>query len=127
MATQAISFVYGPSYHDAGPVLSIHILSSIFVFLGVASSQYLIAEGLQIVSMQRTIFGLVLNILLNIIMIPRHGVVGASVATLISQAGAAFLFDLLQKRTRPMFAMKIKSLNILRFIKFLTKSHLAST
>jgi PST family polysaccharide transporter len=40
-----IIFLFGQDYADAGPILSIHIWASIFVFLGVASTQWFIAEG----------------------------------------------------------------------------------
>ena len=40
-----IHLAYSGKYDGAGPMLSIHIWSGIFVFLGMASSQYLIAEG----------------------------------------------------------------------------------
>ena len=42
----AIVFLYGQSYVDAAFILSIHIWTGVFVFLGVLSSKYLIIENL---------------------------------------------------------------------------------
>ena len=62
----------------------IQIWSVIFVFLGVASSKWFIAEGLQKYSFYRTLAGAVLNVILNFILIPLYGIYGAAIATLVS-------------------------------------------
>jgi O-antigen/teichoic acid export membrane protein len=82
--------IYGNQYNGAGPMLSIHIWSGIFVFLGSASSQYLLAEGYTRISFQRTAAGAVINILLNLWLIPLYGGIGASIATLIACFTTAF-------------------------------------
>ncbi len=85
-----ISILYGKGFDGAGQILMIYILSGIPTFLGVATSQYLMAEGLTSLSLYRTLMGLTVNILLNIILIPKWGAVGASIATLISYSLATF-------------------------------------
>lgn len=110
-----VVLLYGPAYAEAGTVLAIHIWASIFVFLGVASGQWFIAENRQILSFQRTMIGAAINIFLNYIFIPRFGPVGAAVATVAAQVTAAWLFDAIQSITRDMFFMKAKSMNPLRF------------
>jgi O-antigen/teichoic acid export membrane protein len=62
----------------------------LFVALGVASSQYLIIEGLTQVSLQRTAIGAVVNVVLNVLWIPDYGAIGAAWATLISYGIATF-------------------------------------
>ena len=115
MSTPIVNALFGPAYSEAGPVLAIHIWASVFVFLGVASGQWFIAENRQILTFQRTLLGAVVNVILNFILIPHYGPIGASVATVIAYAVAAFLSDLLQKETRQMFMMKMSSMNILKF------------
>lgn len=112
-----VEILYGKSYADSAALLAIHIWASVFVCLGVASSQNLLAENRQIISMQRTFAGLAVNILLNLLLIPSYGAMGAAVATVISQAMAAFVFDLLQKETRVLFRMKLRSLLLINFLK----------
>ena len=76
--------LYGQEFSGTAAVLSIHLWSSIAVFLGVASSQYLLIEGLQKYAMYRTLIGLFINIFLNVLLIPGMGAKGAALATLIS-------------------------------------------
>ena len=111
-----ITFLFGEAYLASADVLTIHIWSGAFVALGIASSNWLISEDLQKLSMLRTSLGAVVNIILNFILIPSYGIVGAAFTTLISQITAAFIFDLFYKRTRGNFLMKLKSLLFLNII-----------
>ncbi|QQL48888.1 flippase [Mucilaginibacter ginkgonis] len=89
-ASPLIYKLYKPEYAYAAPVLSVHIWSGVFVFLGVASSQYLIAENLNKLTFIRTGFGAVVNIVLNLMLIPKMGMMGAAIATLVAYASATF-------------------------------------
>lgn len=112
-SSDAVSFLFGERYGQASVVLAIHIWASIFVFLGVASTQWLIAEGLQVLAMRRTFLGLFVNIAFNFILIPMYGVIGAAIATVVSQATVAFLSDPFNRETRILFIMKLKALNFI--------------
>lgn len=114
-----VTIFFGHQYAAAGPVLAIHVWAAIFVFLGVASGQWFIAEKRQILSLQRTGLGAVVNVGLNLLLIPDFGPVGAATATVISQATASWLFDVIQPVTRRMFVMKAKSLNPVRYAKMI--------
>jgi len=118
-ATPVVVLLFGEPYAAAGAVLAIHIWASIFVFLGVASGKWLLAENHQLLSMQRTVLGTIANIGLNLMFIPSHGVIGAAIATVVSQALAAWLFDPLQSVTRPMFFMKLAAMNPIRMSLYL--------
>lgn len=117
LSTRFVTLLYGEAYADAGLVLAIHIWASVFVFLGVASSRWLVAENLQLLSLQRTALGAVTNVALNYVLIPDHGPAGAAAATVISYAIAALFADVLQARTRPAFRMKLRALNVFGSIK----------
>lgn len=109
LGTNIIHLLYGDAFQGAGQMLSIHIWSGIFVFLGSASSQYLLAEGYTMISFQRTALGAVVNILLNLWLIPIYGGVGASIATLIACFISAF-YLLFVPKTRQQGVMMLKSL-----------------
>ncbi|RZL31505.1 MAG: flippase, partial [Pedobacter sp.] len=96
-------------YDGAGPMLSIHIWSGIFVFLGTASSQYLVAEGFTKISFYRTAAGAIINIGLNLWLIPLYAGVGASLATLVACFVSTFYLLLIPK-TRQQGIMMLKSL-----------------
>jgi PST family polysaccharide transporter len=85
-----VSILYGAEFKEAAPVLAIHLWASIAVFLGVASSQYLLVEQLQKISFYRTLIGVICNIALNLILIPRLGATGAAIATVLSYFIATF-------------------------------------
>lgn len=105
-----IYFLYGAQFSEAGGVLMVHIWSAVFVFLGVASSKWFVAEGLQRYSFYRTLFGAILNIGLNLVLIPQYGIYGAAIATLVSQTVASYLFNVINKKSRITFVLQSKAL-----------------
>jgi O-antigen/teichoic acid export membrane protein len=107
--------LYNPEYAYAAPVLAVHIWSGVFVFLGVASGQYLIAENFVKISFIRTACGAVVNIALNLILIPKMGMMGAAISTLIAYATATF-FVLFIPKLRQQGIMMIKSLFLITTI-----------
>ncbi|WP_110827753.1 flippase [Pedobacter nutrimenti] len=118
--TDIIHLLYGNRFEGAGSMLSIHIWSGIFVFLGSASSQYLLAENFTMISFQRTAIGALINIGLNFWLIPLYGGVGASVATLIACIISTFYIILIPK-TRQQGIMMLKSLFLVSAIQKLAR------
>ena len=111
-----IDILYGDQYKDAAIILAIHIWTSIFVFLGVGSSNFFIIENLQIKTFIRTAMGAVINIILNLILIPKFLAIGAAVATLISH-----VFDLLSRKTYVLFKMKSRTFFGITYLQRLLK------
>lgn len=101
--------LYKPEYAEGAGILSIHIWAGVFVFLGSASGQYLIAEGYLKLSLVRTALGATINILLNLWWIPLYGIKGAAYATLIAYAGATF-FIFLSPKTKKQGFMMLRSI-----------------
>lgn len=108
-----INLLFGNGYAEAGTVLAIHIWASLFVFSGVATAPYFIAEGLTHLSMYRTIIGGITNVILNLFLIPAYSGVGAAIATVISYAVGSFLANGINPRTRKIFILQLKSLLLL--------------
>ena len=102
--------LYGKMYEPASQVLMIHIWTGVFVSLGVASGSWYVAENLVLLSFYRTLLGCIVNIILNVFLIPHYGIIGAAVASLIAQVFAALMFDVVNRVTRRLFYMKLKSL-----------------
>lgn len=105
-----ISILFGKAYIEAGKVLMINIWASIFVFLGVSFSKYLLAENLTKIAFQRTFIGAISNVLLNLWLIPYYGVSGAAIATLLAQFIANFGYDIFDKRLHQQLVMKTKAI-----------------
>lgn len=110
LSNPIVKLLYGVQYNDAAEVLMVHIWAAIFVFLGCASSRWLLAENLQIFSLFNTGIGAITNIALNYFLIKIWGIVGAAWATLLSYSVSAYLSLLFWKQTRRNFIMLSKSL-----------------
>lgn len=120
-AAPLIYKLYKPEYAYAAPALAVHIWSGIFVFLGAASTQYLITENFNKLTFWRTGFGAMVNIVLNIVLIPKMGMMGAAIATLAAYASST-LFIIFIPKTRSQGIMMLKSLLFLSTInKFINK------
>jgi polysaccharide transporter, PST family len=110
LSEKLISTLYGDSFSEAGLVLAIHIWSAVFVFLGTAQGPWNISEGLQKLSLTRGLLGGIINIVLNIILIPSYGAIGASIATLVSYAVSNYFSNLFNPRTIIIFKMQTKAI-----------------
>ena len=110
MSKFLITMLYGSLYKPAGIILAIHIWAAVFVFLGVGMSPWIINEGLVRFSLVQTVCGAVINVALNVILIPKYGGVGAAISTLISQFLASFVSNLTLPRLRVIFWMQMKAL-----------------
>ena len=117
LSDSVINFIYGTDYLEANSVLSIHIWSSLFVFVGIISTRWLVIENLQRYTFVRSVIGVVVNIGLNFALIPKFGISGAAIATLISQIFASYLSYLFSSNTFIAFKMISKSLLMLNLFK----------
>lgn len=110
VAKPLILMLFGDNYLESGTILAIHIWASVFVFTGVATSGWFIAENLTYLSLYRTLSGAIVNILLNIFLIPLYGGIGAAIATVIAQAVASLITNGINPKTRKLFRLQIRSL-----------------
>ena len=110
LADKIVHILLGDAFAPAGPVLGTYAWSGVCVFLVTASSRWYIIEGYETAIMLRASFGAVFNVFLNLVLIPAHGIMGAAIATLVSYAFMAFLYDLVDRRGHPSFRLKCKSL-----------------
>jgi len=124
--TFASKFVYHiaysrhPEFWSGAPVLAVHVWAGVFVFLGSASGQYLIAEGYTKISMLRTGVGAIVNIVLNIFWLPRYGILGAAYATLAAY-GIATFFILFIPKTREQGLLMLRSLFLISLFQKISK------
>ena len=111
-----IKIIFGNEFMPASTVLTIYIWAGVGTFLGVASSQYLISENLTKLSFYRTLIGMIVNVLLNIFLIPIYGINGAAFATLVSYTLATFSIGI-SKVTFEQMIMMIKSVFLINLVK----------
>lgn len=114
MSGNLINLLYGYEYREAGSILAIHIWSALFVFTGVGTSAWFIAEGLTYLSFRKTLLGAITNVILNLFLIPTYSGDGAAVATVISYSIAAFFSNAFSKQTRGLFYIQLKSFLLIK-------------
>jgi PST family polysaccharide transporter len=110
-----IRVLYSNSYSGAAPVLAVHVWASVFVFLGTAQTPWNISKGLLKLSLCWTTVGAVINIAMNLYLIPRYSAMGAAISTVVSYAIAGVFANAISPRTRPIFYMQMKSFIPWRF------------
>lgn len=79
-----VRLLFGAAYHETALILAIQILGLVFVAQGVATEYWWIARGRLVVSMKRTLAGALANVLLNLLLIPPFGAVGAAIASVLT-------------------------------------------
>ncbi|MBP0014258.1 MAG: flippase [Roseofilum sp. SBFL] len=110
LAKPMITLMYGPNYAASGSVLAIHIWATVFVSLGIAKSVWIVTEGLTHLALVSTSCGAVINILLNLVLIPRYQEVGAAIATVISYGCADYLVYITYPRFQQIGRLMTKAL-----------------
>lgn len=101
---------FGTSYLDAAAALGILAWSVLIVQMGIVGMPWLMLEGLSWYPFIRNAMGIAMNVVLNLVLVPRYGVKGAAVATLISQTFASYLVDAFSSKSRPLFILKSRAL-----------------
>lgn len=92
IASPLISVVFGASYAGSVMTFKILLLTLLFVFPGTLFAEVLIAQNKQKVFLFTGITGALLNIIFDIMLIPKYGIEGSAVATVIAQAVVNILF-----------------------------------
>ncbi len=100
LAKPIMRILYGEAFLPGAIVLQIYIWAGIGTSLTYLVNQIFISERNQFAVLMSSLFAMVLNVVLNLLLIPHYGIAGSAFATLISYFGnsvAIFLFP----KTRP--------------------------
>lgn len=92
-----IGFMYGKDYIDAAPIMSLYVVSGIFVSLWHARGITCNITGRTSLTLYCTVIGMVANVVLNFIFITRIGLYGAAFATIVAQMLSSWLGSFLYK------------------------------
>lgn len=125
-----IGILFGIQFEQSSLYFCIHVSAFLFIFLGVAREKHLVAIGLTRFSMLATILGLLTNIGLNLILIPRFGGVGAALATVFSHAVSGVFSSFLYIKTREVGRLQLAACLSpfpIKFLSDLWKSHSSSS
>jgi O-antigen/teichoic acid export membrane protein len=114
-ASEIIQVLFSSSYADAGPLAAVMVWAMVFSSLGAARNLLVIVKNWTRVNLLSVFLGGLLNIILNLFLIPVYGSMGAVIATLISYwfavHGSCFFFKSLRPTgwmmTKAMFYPKV--------------------
>ena len=106
----AVVLIFGEPYARSGTMLAILTWAGVFYFLREALGRWFITENLLVFSFISNGIGAVVNVALNLVLIPRWGGIGAAIATVISYAAAGYFACFITPRTREAAWMMSKAL-----------------
>ena len=110
LAGPVIRLLYGDAFSAGGIILAILIWSSPFAFMRELYGKWLVSEELTKFFMLAHGSGAVINVLLNLYLIPRFAGTGAAIATLASYMVGGYLICFVHPRTRIAGIMMTKAL-----------------
>ena len=89
------------------PALSLIVWYTSFSYFGAINSVFMVAEGTNKWVPVNSLVGAVTNVILNFLLIPPLGIVGAALASLLTQFVANFLMMLINPRLRKGFRLMV--------------------
>lgn len=101
LARPIVAVLYGDAYLAAVPPLRIVVWYTVFSYLGVARNAWVVCENKQRYLTYLYFGAAVVNVLLNLAMIPRWGTSGAAWASLLTQVATTVVLPLLIPALRP--------------------------
>jgi PST family polysaccharide transporter len=105
-----IVMIFGQTYESGSGVLMIQIWTGLFCFFGYVKSLWIINEGRTKYDLVEKSSGAIINILLNLFLIPLYRETGAAIATLISYGFADYFMCLLYPPARRLGWVMTKAL-----------------
>lgn len=101
LAPFIIHTIYGSSFIGSIIILQIYVWASVGTFLSILVDNYLVTENYRKMIIFKSFIPMVVNVLLNLLWIPRYGIVGSAYATLISYSlGPISLLFFKETRTK---------------------------
>jgi len=106
-----IKLFYGVAYIEAAPTLAVLVWYTTFSYLGAVRNIWILAENKQKYLWIINMSGAGMNIVVNALLIPHIGILGAAVASLVTQLFTNVVIGFIMKPIRGNNALMIKSLN----------------
>lgn len=119
-----ISLLYGTAYNAAIPVLQIIVWYTTFSYYGGAKDVWILAKEKQKYLVYIYLFGAIANVVLNALLIPAMGTIGAAMASLITQIFSNVVMMIIIKPLRRNNRILLNAINpktLVETIKNLTK------
>lgn len=117
LAGPLVPLLYGSEYAPSGSILAVLSLSLIFTFFGLAQSTWEVAEGYTQFGLWKRLAGALVNVLLNLWLLPIYGGLGAAVATVFSYAVAGSLANVFHRQSWRVIELQISALLLVKHLR----------
>lgn len=114
-----IDWAYGLEYSESYSAFVINVWSIIFTLQMSLVTNWLVNLNLQKYQLYHNLLALSVNVILNIILIPKYGIVGAAASTIFTKMSIVWVSPMFYSSIRETSIMSMKSLNpylLYRFI-----------
>jgi O-antigen/teichoic acid export membrane protein len=105
-----ISWTFGSKYLLAVPVLQILSWKAVGIALASASGQLIVIERLQKYAFIRNFIGVVICVGLNLIFIPKFGIIGSAIVTIVTATFTGFLANIFIPPYHSIMKMQLKAI-----------------
>lgn len=106
-----VQIIYGSAYIDAAGILRIGVWMIVFSYMGTVRNIWILAQRYQALLLPINLSGAVVNVLLNLLLIPRMGGHGAALASLATQFFSNFILGFLIRPLRSNNVLLLRGLN----------------
>jgi len=112
-----VKFLFGSAYASGGPVLAVLAFAGIFTYMGVARTAFLVTMNWSKTHLAAVSTSCLLNVALNLVLIPKYGALGAAIASTIAYWFAVHGFCLFYKPLHPTASMLTRAMLYPKFWK----------
>ena len=113
-----IKILYSDDFAESSNVLKVVVWYTTFAYMGLVRNIWILAEGKQKYLWIINLSGAVLNVGLNALLIPLMGIIGAAIASLITQFFANVLIGFIIRPIKGNNILMFKALNPLTILRF---------
>lgn len=110
LAGPVINAVFGAGYERSVDIFYLHAWSCVAIAMNAARHRWLATVGLQRYAPAVTVFGLAINVAMNLVLIPAMGAVGAAIATVASYFISGYLSSFMLPPLREIGRMQTRAL-----------------
>jgi O-antigen/teichoic acid export membrane protein len=121
LASPIVRILYGDEYLSAIPVLRVVVWYTSFSCMGSVRNIWILAEGKQSVLWIINLIGALMNVVLNFLLIPAWGTIGAAAASVFTQLFTNFVVGFLIPSIRDNNRLLLRGLNPKLLAEFLPK------
>jgi O-antigen/teichoic acid export membrane protein len=107
-----VRFIFGPDFAGAADVLPWHLASALIMYHSLFRAAYLTLAQRQILLLWTSLLGALVNVALNLVLIPKLGAQGAAIAGTLTQITALVLSNAFAHDTRWMLKVTARTMLI---------------